>query len=66
MDDPQGTGRELLDEFWASQCHGTVATAWLAYVHGYTSQTGIVRNPDIKEKNSLLYFIEKFKDFETF
>jgi len=51
MDDPQGTGREPADEFWASQCHGTVAATCLAYVHGYTSQTGTVRSPDIKEKN---------------
>jgi len=50
-DDPQGTGREPVDEFRASQCHGTVATACLVYVHGCTSQTGIVRSPDMKEKN---------------
>jgi hypothetical protein len=61
MGDPQGTGRERVDEIWASRCCGTAATACLAYVLGYTSQTGTVRSPDIKEKKSL-----KFKDFETF
>jgi len=49
-DDPQGTGREPVDEFWAFQCCGTAATACLAYVLGYTTQTGTVRSPNIKKK----------------